>query len=61
MENHPSQMKNGATNDKLIQNIISQLLDIQEKENWLDENFKRKLGGVGADKAFERPLPNYTV
>lgn len=57
MENHLSQTKNSATNDKLIQNIISQLLDIQEKENWLDENFKRKLGSVEAEKAFERPLP----
>ncbi|MFC7523098.1 DinB family protein [Parapedobacter sp. GCM10030251] len=57
MEHHPSQTKNSAPNDKLIQNIISQLLDIQEKENWLDENFKKKIGSVGADNVFERPLP----
>ncbi|WP_353127670.1 DinB family protein [Parapedobacter pyrenivorans] len=44
-------------NNKLIQNIIAQLLDVQEKENWLDENFKKKMESVGEDKVFQRPLP----
>lgn len=44
-------------NNKLIQNIISQLLDLQEQENWLDENFKKKIENIREDKVFERPLP----
>lgn len=43
--------------NKLIKNIISQLIDVQEKENWLDENFKKKIESVGAEKVFQRPLP----
>lgn len=49
--------KSIMNNNKLIQNIISQLLDIQERENWLDENFKKKIEGIREDKVFERPLP----
>src|SRR5690606_13343527 len=41
----------------LIQNIILQLQDVQEQENWLDENFKNKIGCVTDDKVFNRPLP----
>lgn len=41
----------------LIQNIILQLQDVQEQENWLDENFKNKIGSVTEDKVFNRPLP----
>lgn len=41
----------------LIQNIILQLQDVQERENWLDENFKNKLGSVTEDKVFKKPLP----
>ncbi|MBD1422663.1 hypothetical protein [Sphingobacterium chuzhouense] len=41
----------------MIQNIISQLQDLQWQENWLDENFVKKLGSVAEDKVFKRPLP----
>lgn len=41
----------------LIQNIIWQLQDVQEQENWLDENFKNKVGSVAVDEVFKRPLP----
>lgn len=41
----------------LVQNIISQLLDVQEQENWLDENFKKKIASISEDQVFERPLP----
>lgn len=43
--------------NKLIQNIISQLLDVQEQGKWLEENFKSKIEGINEDKVFERPLP----
>ncbi len=41
----------------MIQNIILQLQDLQGQENWLDENFEKKIGGVAEDKVFKRPLP----
>lgn len=45
-------------NNRHIQNIISQLLDLQEQENWLDENFKKKIDHIREEKVFERPLPD---
>lgn len=43
--------------NKLIRNIILQLLDIQEGENWLDESFKKKIDHLPADQIFVRPIP----
>ena len=44
-------------NNKLIKNIVKQLQDIQEQENWLDENFEKKIGQISDEQAFQRPLP----
>lgn len=41
----------------LIQNTILQLQDVQDQENWLDENFEKKIGSVEDDEVFKRPLP----
>lgn len=41
----------------LIKNIAKQLRDIQEQENWLDENFKKKIDQLPEDQAFIRPVP----
>ncbi len=43
--------------NKLIKNITQQLLDVQEQENWLDENFKKKIDKITEEQAFQRPLP----
>lgn len=53
-----NQQKTPSTKEnKLIRNIISQFLDIQEGENWIDESFKKKIDNVTADKVFVRPHP----
>lgn len=43
--------------NKLIQNIIRQLQDVQDQENWLDENFKNKIDKIPEEQAFKRPVP----
>lgn len=43
--------------NRLIQNIVGQLRDIQDRETWLDENFKKKIGEISDEQAFERPIP----
>lgn len=43
--------------NSLIQNIVGQLRDIQDQETWLDENFKKKIGEISDEQAFERPIP----
>ena len=43
--------------NSLIQNIVGQLRDIQDRETWLDENFKKKIGEISDEQAFERPIP----
>ncbi len=42
----------------LIQEIISQLLEIQEAKTWVGENFSKKLAMVDETEVFTRPLPN---
>jgi hypothetical protein len=42
----------------LIENIISQLKDIQEGKNWIGSSFEKKLKMVSEDEAFQRPLPD---
>jgi uncharacterized damage-inducible protein DinB len=44
-------------NNKLIQNIVQQLNDVMDQENWLDENFQKKIGELTEEQAFQRPLP----
>jgi uncharacterized damage-inducible protein DinB len=44
-------------NNKLIKNIVKQLQDIQNQENWLDENFENKIEQISDERAFQRPLP----
>ncbi len=44
-------------NNKLIHNIAQQLNDIMDQENWLDENFQKKIGELTEEQAFKRPLP----
>jgi uncharacterized damage-inducible protein DinB len=43
--------------NKLIKNITRQLQDVQDQENWLDENFKKKIDSISEEQAFKRPLP----
>jgi hypothetical protein len=42
----------------LIENIISQLKDIQGGKNWIGSNFEKKLQMVSEAEAFQRPLPD---
>jgi len=42
--------------NKLIKNFVQQLQDIQGKENWLDENFKKKIDKISEKQAFTRPI-----
>ncbi|TDQ27523.1 DinB family protein [Tenacibaculum caenipelagi] len=44
-------------NNKLITNVISQLKNNLDGNNWLDENFKKKLKTVTETNAFIRPIP----
>lgn len=44
-------------NNTLIANITQQLQDIQDGENWLDENFKKKIEPISEKQAFTRPIP----
>ena len=44
--------------NRLINNIVGQLKDIQEQELWLDENFKKKIDTLPEALAFQRPLPD---
>jgi hypothetical protein len=39
----------------LIDNIISQLIDIQEHRNWVGANFNERLNLIGENEAFIRP------
>lgn len=43
--------------NKLINNVVHQLKDNQDGNNWLDENFKKKLEKVNEENAFVRPIP----
>ncbi|MFC4874793.1 DinB family protein [Negadavirga shengliensis] len=43
--------------NKLIKNITRQLQDVQDQENWLDENFKKKIDDIPEEQAFKRPFP----
>jgi uncharacterized damage-inducible protein DinB len=43
--------------NKLIINYIEQLKTTLEGDNWLDENFKKKLEKISEENAFIRPIP----
>lgn len=43
--------------NKLIRNFIQQLEDLQDGNNWLDENFAKKLDSITEENAFIRPIP----
>ena len=43
--------------NKLINNFVQQLKDNQNGNNWLDENFNKKLETVVDNNAFVRPIP----
>lgn len=43
--------------NKLIQNFIQQLKDVQDGNSWLDENFSKKLDKITEENAFIRPIP----
>lgn len=43
--------------NKLIKNTVQQLMDNQDGNNWLDENFKKKLENVNVENAFVKPIP----
>ena len=42
--------------NKLINNYIQQLKDLQNGSNWLDETFTKKLDNVTEEDAFIRPI-----
>lgn len=42
----------------LIDNIISQLGDVQDGKNWMGANFSQKLNKVSENETFLRPIPN---
>lgn len=43
--------------NKIVQLLARQLQDNFDGDNWLDENFDKKLKKVTAENAFVRPLP----
>ncbi|WP_445455698.1 DinB family protein [Flavobacterium sp. HNIBRBA15423] len=43
--------------NKLIINYVEQLKTNLEGDNWLDENFKKKLEKISEENAFIRPIP----
>lgn len=42
----------------LINDIVQQLIDLEEGDLWLDENFAKKLAFINESNAFIRPLPD---
>jgi len=42
----------------LIENIITQLREIQEGKNWVGTNFEKRLDVIHEHEAFIRPLPD---
>jgi uncharacterized damage-inducible protein DinB len=42
--------------NKLIVNTIQQMLDVQEENKWLDENFRSKIDKLTEEEAFRRPI-----
>lgn len=43
--------------NQLINNFVQQLKDNQDGNNWLDENFRKKLEKLSEEHAFIRPIP----
>lgn len=43
--------------NKIIKNIIDQLLDIQQNKLWIDENFRNKIDNLSEKQALRRPFP----
>jgi len=41
----------------LIKDIVQQLKNIQNGQNWLEENFEEKINSVTHNRVFERPIP----
>ncbi|MEH6304876.1 DinB family protein [Olivibacter sp. CPCC 100613] len=41
----------------LIQNLVNQLQDVQDGEQWLDENFTKKIDSLDSEQALTRPIP----
>jgi hypothetical protein len=49
--------KQSIVNNRLINSLVRQLRDILDGENWLDENFRKKIQVISAEQAFTRPHP----
>ncbi|CAN5404829.1 hypothetical protein BH23BAC1_BH23BAC1_29500 [soil metagenome] len=43
-------------NNKLIQCYVHQFKDTLEGDNWLDENFKKKMDAITEEQVFTRPM-----
>lgn len=41
----------------LISHFIHQMKETLEGDNWVDENFKKKLDGLNEEDVFKRPIP----